>query len=459
VSGIVVIGDALLDRVLEGTVERVCPDAPAVVLDAGPERATPGGAALAAVLAAAGGDVVLVTALARDLAGRELRRLLEAEGIEVVATELAGSTPEKLRVRASGQSLLRIDRGGSPGAVGPLGPEGRAAIEAAEGLLVADYGHGVAARADVHSILSARGRIPLVWDPHPRGGAPMEGVQLATPNAVEAALACPIVSGVGLIADATRARALAARWKAMAVVVTRGPGGAVLSGGDGPPLAAPAPHEINGDPCGAGDCFAATATLALASGAVTSEAVVAAVEAASTFVGSGGVAGLDRPPPPDAPRSVDSSKGRAAAVAETVRADGGVLVATGGCFDLLHAGHVAMLQAARRLGDALIVCMNADASIRRLKGAGRPVQSAKDRAAVLQALDCVDAVDVFDEDTPVAALEALRPDMFVKGGDYGARELAEEAVVARWGGQVVVVPYLAGRSSTRLIEVARRVRS
>src|SRR5205814_4708221 len=122
------------------------------------------------------------------------------------------------------------------------------------------------------------------------------------------------------------------------------------------------------------------------------------------------------------------------------------------CFDLLHAGHVTMLQAARRLGDCLIVLLNSDESVRRLKGPERPCQTAADRAEVLLALECVDAVEIFHEDTPSSSLERLRPDIFAKGADYAASPLAERAVVTRWGGQAVLLPYLAGRSTTRRVQ-------
>jgi D-beta-D-heptose 7-phosphate kinase/D-beta-D-heptose 1-phosphate adenosyltransferase len=133
-----------------------------------------------------------------------------------------------------------------------------------------------------------------------------------------------------------------------------------------------------------------------------------------------------------------------------VRAAGGTVVATGGCFDLLHAGHVSLLQGARSLGDCLIVCLNSDDSVRRLKGDGRPLNSAADRARVLAALGCVDAIAVFGEDTPSAVLERIRPDVWVKGGDYDGRDLPEAAVLSTWGGVAVTVPYLDGRSTTRL---------
>ena len=134
-----------------------------------------------------------------------------------------------------------------------------------------------------------------------------------------------------------------------------------------------------------------------------------------------------------------------------VRRGGGTVVATGGCFDLLHAGHVRMLERARELGDCLIVCLNSDASVRRLKGDDRPLVEQDDRAAVLRGLACVDAVAIFDEDDPRRVLETLRPHVWVKGGDYAVSELPEAATLAEWGGRAVLVPYVAGRSTTRLI--------
>jgi D-beta-D-heptose 7-phosphate kinase / D-beta-D-heptose 1-phosphate adenosyltransferase len=232
------------------------------------------------------------------------------------------------------------------------------------------------------------------------------------------------------------------------VAVTLGARGAVLVGGDGPALAVPARRVPAADPCGAGDCFAATAAGRLADGALPSEAVRAAVAGASAFVAAGGAAGWSASR--TEPREED-----ARALAARVRAEGGTVVATGGCFDLLHAGHVGALEAARALGDCLIVCLNSDASVRRLKGPDRPLVPEPDRAAVLAALACVDAVAVFDEDDPRAILRELRPHVWAKGGDYAVAELPEAATLAEWGGRAVVVPYVAGRSTTRLIEVAR----
>ncbi|UMG93649.1 D-glycero-beta-D-manno-heptose 1-phosphate adenylyltransferase [Nocardioides sp. TF02-7] len=241
--------------------------------------------------------------------------------------------------------------------------------------------------------------------------------------------------------------ALVDHWSARAVSVTLGRRGALLSRGDEPPVVVPpALTAADGDPCGAGDCFAATAALALAGGAVVPEAVEAAVHAAARFVHAGGASALE-----PAAGYADT----AGSVVDRVRAAGGTVVATGGCFDLLHAGHVETLRAARSLGDCLVVLLNSDDSVRRLKGPERPIVPQADRARVLEALDPVDAVVVFDEQTPVEAIRRLRPDVWAKGGDYSVQQLPEAEVLAEWGGQTVVLPYLDGRSTTRLVAEAR----
>ena len=452
---IVVVGDTLLDRDVEGKVERICPDAPVPVVDEQADRPRPGGAGLAAVLAAAadGHDVVLVTALGRDEAGETLAALLAKRGIDVVDLGMDGATPEKVRVRAEGRSLLRLDRGGPAGAVGPCSPEAAAAIAGAAAVLVADYGRGMTSEPGIRAALTGRNRhTPVVWDPHPRGTEPVPGVRLAAPNAKEAAALVPDVDGHGYAAHTARARRLAVRWDASAVAVTLGSQGALLAAGDVPPLVVPAEVVGGGDPCGAGDCFSATATAALASGALPSEAVVAAVAAASAFVGAGGAPAALAPPEPDAGRPPSTGEEATLDLIRRVRARNGTVVATGGCFDLLHAGHVSVLEAARALGDCLIVCLNSDDSVRRRKGQGRPFVPQEDRAAVLLALGCVDAVVVFDEDTPLAVLDRLRPDVFAKGADYSVADLPEADLLAGWGGQAVVLPYLRGRSSSGLAQ-------
>jgi D-beta-D-heptose 7-phosphate kinase/D-beta-D-heptose 1-phosphate adenosyltransferase len=461
---LVVVGDALLDRDLDGRAERLAPDAPVPVVDDPVERCRPGGAALAATMAAAldGRQVVLVTALAGDQPGTTLRGLLELAGVEVADLGLTGETPEKIRVRVDGRSLLRLDRGSRPGRVGQLDRTGRRALAGAGAVLVADYGRGVAAEPSVRAAVAALPtNLPLVWDPHPRGPAPVPGARLAIPNRSEAAGFVPQVGGDGLAAVTARARLLAQRWSAAGVAVTLGPGGALLVGGDGAPLVVPAPAAGGGDPCGAGDRFAAATAGLLADGALPSQAVAGAVAAASSFVAAGGAAtvrlGAGGPAAVATMAAAGSPLERARALIAGVRVEGGTVVATGGCFDLIHAGHVATLRSARGLGDCLVVCLNSDDSVRGLKGPERPVVPQADRVAVLEALGCVDVVVPFDERTPEAVLDRLRPDVFAKGGDYALTDLPEADLLATWGGQAVVLPYLEGRSTTQLMkEVVRR---
>jgi rfaE bifunctional protein nucleotidyltransferase chain/domain/rfaE bifunctional protein kinase chain/domain len=495
---IVVVGDTLLDRDVEGVVNRLCPDSPVPVLDENTSVDRPGGAGLAALFAAGRGfEVALVTALADDEGGARLSQLLNAAGVQVYGLPLAGATPEKIRLRTRGRVLLRHDRGGP---AGPPGEPSEAVLELlaeATAVLVSDYGRGVARHPTLRSALAA-GTAPIVWDPHPRGPAAVPGVRLATPNEVEARELAGVAPGGSRLTNASRsAQALRERWRAAAVAVTLGGEGALLSHAGATPLMVPAPGCADGDTCGAGDRFAATATLALAEGALVSEAVQRAVVEASGYVAAGGVAeavpvltplpsgagtGLPAAAVPPVGRIVGDGPGvglaaratvpiaavdwsdrigpRAAGeVVARVRAVGGTVVATGGCFDLLHAGHVATLQAARQLGDCLVVCVNSDESVAGLKGPERPLVRHADRARLLAALGCVDAVVIFDEPTPNAVLSWLRPDVWVKGGDYGTGgdgpDLPEAEMLRRWGGYAVVVPYLDGRSTSSMIAAAR----
>jgi rfaE bifunctional protein nucleotidyltransferase chain/domain/rfaE bifunctional protein kinase chain/domain len=457
---LVVVGDALLDRDLDGRVERLSPEAPVPVLDDLRQRARPGGAGLAAALAAMDGrEVILVTALSDDAAGRELSRLLDAAGVEVIDLGLEGATPEKIRIRSDGRTLLRLDRGGGAARVRAANGRATRILGSATAVLVADYGRGVANDPKLrHALTSLASRLPIVWDPHPRGSEPTPSVRLATPNAAEAARYAPAIEGEDLNAAAERGRWLVEKWAAAGVAVTLGKKGAILVSSDGPPMVVPAPSVVNADPCGAGDRFASAAAAMLADGALPSEAVSHAVMAASAFVAAGGASAvrLGRGATGAMAPSENKTSQAQTMIAQT-RGRGGTVVATGGCFDLLHAGHVRFLRQARALGDCLIVCLNNDASVRRLKGPGRPLVPEDDRAAVLSALDCVDAVVVFDEDTPEAILSRLKPDIFAKGGDYAVADLPEAELVKSWGGQTVLLPYLEGRSTTLLVsEAARR---
>ncbi|MFD6109846.1 D-glycero-beta-D-manno-heptose 1-phosphate adenylyltransferase [Streptomyces yangpuensis] len=450
---LVVVGDVLLDRDIRGAASRLAPDAPAPVVDVMDDLSRPGGAGLAAVLAARSGrEVVLVTALGQDRASNRVREVLDGR-VRLVELPLEGSLPVKTRVLADGRPLVRIDRGG--GEVGLADAAVGRALAGAHAVLVADYGRGTA-RALRSLLADTARRVPMVWDPHPRGGPPVPGARLVTPNAAEAAALCPD-EGDSLAAHARRGAELAERWGAAAVAVTLGERGVLLTRPhSAAPMLVPSPYRAVGDACGAGDCFAAGAASALADGSLPEEAVQLAVAAAAAFVAAGGACDPALWQSSCAPGFARPSSGDAFVTAESVRARGGTVVATGGCFDLLHAGHVGLLDSARRIGDCLIVCVNSDASLRRLKGPGRPLNPLEDRVRVLAALGSVDAVVAFEEDTPETLLGRLRPDVWVKGGDYSADDLPEARALRAWGGQAVVLPYLDGRSTTGLADRAAR---
>ncbi|MGW0803834.1 PfkB family carbohydrate kinase [Nonomuraea sp. NPDC002799] len=436
---LVVIGDTLLDVDVEGEAERLCPDAPVPVIDVAWEQARPGGAGLAALLAARdGADVVLITAVGDDPDGHRLCGLLSEE-LDLVRLPLRGGTVRKTRIRSRGQTLVRLDTGDGTARYAPSEAAARA-IGQAGAVLVSDYGRGVAKMARE---LLREAAVPVVWDPHPRGERPIPGCALLTPSEAEARLLCP----AGYHGPDQAARRLVRELRAKAVAVTTGERGAALAVQGGPLTRVPPPVRTGGqDACGAGDRLAAAAALALRDGADTEDAVTIGVGEASRFVERGGAASIkvQEQRLGDRPRT-------ALEVAELTRAVGGRLIATGGCFDLLHAGHVSLLRRARALGDALVVCVNSDDSVRRLKGPSRPIVDVRDRVEVLRALSCVDAVLVFDEDTPASSIERLRPDVWVKGGDYEGEMLPESGVLSGIGAETVVLSTLPGRSTTHLI--------
>lgn len=345
-SCLVVVGDSLLDRDVDGQVRRLAPDAPAPVLDEESSVDRPGGAALAALLAVGHGhQVSLVTALADDAGGARLAELLAAAGVTVYPLRAYGRTPEKIRMRGCGQVLLRLDRGGAhAGRPAPIGPRDPAldAIRSATVVLASDYGRGLLGEERLRETLCGVSA-PVVWDPHQRGSAAVPNARLVTPNEAEVRTLAGLGSDGPRLAVAARgAERLRQRWRAGAVAVTMGGDGALLSHAGPTPLVVPAPVRADGDSCGAGDQFAAAAATALAEGALVSEAVQSAVAEAAAYVCSGGPASVladvsssaHRSPSSAVPRTAEpAQQGReeAGALVAQVRARGGTVVATGGC--------------------------------------------------------------------------------------------------------------------------------
>lgn len=457
---IVVVGDVLLDVDIDGEATRLCPDAPVPVVDVSNVRRRAGGAGLVArMLAGDGHSVTLLTVLADDDAALHLERALE--GITVVAGPSGAPTPVKTRVRAEGHPVVRFDEGCAPPPTPAVTPAMLHALERAAVIVVADYGRGLASNAELRTVLAElAGRVPIVWDPHRAGAPPVPGVAVVTPNLAEArsfarslAPAADDVPGTG--DPGSVARDLRQCWGSKAVMVTMGSQGAMLvHDDDQPALPIPAPKTTVTDPCGAGDRLAASLAIHLMEGHTLDVAAVLAVREAASFLRHGGVGAMAGEPKPV---KLHGRYTDALALARNVHEAGGIVVATGGCFDLLHAGHTRALAAARSLGDCLIVCLNSDESVRRIKGRERPILNQQDRTELLLALEFVDAVVVFDEDTPEACLAALRPDLWVKGGDYDVTQLPETALVESWGGRCTTVPYHPSRSTTDLADALSRV--
>ncbi|MET4591101.1 D-glycero-beta-D-manno-heptose 1-phosphate adenylyltransferase [Arthrobacter sp. 754] len=456
---IVVVGDVILDVDLTGTATRLSPDAPVPVVDVSSVRRRAGGAGLVArMLAQDGWPVTLVTVLADDEAGRQLEGTLA--GVRLVAGPSGSPTPVKTRVRAGTHAVVRFDEGCGGTPVPEVTPAMLRAVEKAGAVIVADYGRGLAANPQLRELLAGLADdVPVVWDPHPSGALPVAGVSVVTPNLAEAHQAAGSrATGVfGSAADgaAEVAGILLDEWRSRAVLVTTGERGALLfRERDRTPRPVPAPRVEAGDPCGAGDRLAASLAVHLLGGRDLEDASVLAVHEAADFLAAGGVSAMPDPPVPGRRRHRTSDP---MLLARRVRENGGTVVATGGCFDLLHAGHVRSLTAARELGDCLIVCLNSDDSVRRLKGEQRPIMNQQDRTELLLALEFVDAVIVFEEDTPEAALNSLRPDVWVKGGDYKGARLPEAELVESWGGRCVTVPYHPARSTTVLADALAKV--
>lgn len=457
---IVVVGDLLLDRWISGGVERISREAPAAVVQVAGRDDVPGGAANTAVnLAALGADVRLVGAVGTDEAGTVLLRLLERAGVDTTGVSRLSdaTTTVKTRVSAAGQMLLRFDEGraldaAQEASVARMLPW---ALAGAAAVLVCDYGLGAAGPA-VRAGLVER-TAPLVVDAHDLlPWAPVHP-DAVTPNAGETERLLGRPLGADRVRTASEAAGeLHVRTGATGIVITLDRDGTVVHGDDATSrtLAKPA-SDANAN--GAGDTFAAALTLAIASGLDLHGAARFAQLAADVVVrtpGTGVCTAADL---------LASLAGGARLVDEPTlvrtlaaeRAAGRRIVFTNGCFDVLHRGHTAYLKQARALGDLLVVAVNDDDSTRRLKGPGRPLNPAADRAGVLAELACVDYVTVFSTDTPIHLLETIEPDVYAKGGDYLPSMLEETPVVEAHGGEVRILDYVSPRSTSDLIARVR----
>jgi D-beta-D-heptose 7-phosphate kinase/D-beta-D-heptose 1-phosphate adenosyltransferase len=465
---VLIVGDALLDGWLVGAPRRLCREAPAPVLEVERTTYAGGGAANTAVnIAALGGRAVLAATIGEDPDGGRLRRRLDAAGVDHRLIPVRGRrTLAKRRLVAEDQIMLRFDEGDT----GPLPARSVTALvetvaaaldEGVDAVVVGDYGGG-GADGSVRALLAERRNdIPLlIVDAHdPRQWADVRP-DLVTPSFAEACrlLECDSAGVAGhraewVAGEADRLRALTG---APVVAVTLDVDGSVVLTAEVEPVrtyAQPAPASHT---AGAGDAYVAAFTLALAARVPLADAAEVAQLAATAAIRghTPGTAVCDTHGLIEIGGEADLAALSAADLVAAVsahRKQGRRIVFTNGCFDVLHRGHVGYLNQARRLGDVLIVAVNSDDSVRRLKGPERPVNPVEDRVAVLAALASVDHVVVFEEDNPANLIALVRPDLYVKGGDYRPEMIPEAPLVRELGGEVLTLDYLPDRSTTKLI--------
>ncbi|HZZ32445.1 MAG TPA: D-glycero-beta-D-manno-heptose 1-phosphate adenylyltransferase [Phenylobacterium sp.] len=461
------VGDLMVDRFVYGDVSRVSPEAPVPVLARTRELMMLGASGnVARNVAALGGEVSLVGVVGGDAQGNEAQRMVGDEtGVEgYLVTDPDRPTTLKTRLVSGGQQLLRVDWEVTRPVTGEVEQRLvrtiRDAAKDAGAILLSDYGKGVVTEAVIaacrEAALASGGK--LVVDSKARSFARYGAVDMIKPNAAELGHATdmPTESDDQIAAALTRALEL---WEAKAILVTRASKGISLAvRGQAVRHFPTAPREVF-DASGAGDTTLAALGLALAAEAAIEEAIAFAQLASGVAVGKVGTATVSPEELVEAALSAHMAPAEAkVATAQRMvdevarwKAKGLRVGFTNGCFDILHKGHVAYLAQARAWCDRLIVGLNADDSVRRLKGDGRPVNDLESRALVLAGLGSVDLVVPFEEDTPIKLIEAARPNVLVKGADYAESEVVGHELVKGWGGEVKLATIVDGYSTTAAI--------
>lgn len=461
-----VVGDIMLDEYVVGTAERISPEAPVPVLKVSEVQYRLGGAAnVARQISALGAHAVLAGLLGEDTPGEQLLALCTADGIDTSAVLRLPDrrSTRKVRVLGRDHQMLRIDWEDAIDCPGEAAREMMRRLTARRPpdiIVLSDYAKGALTQQVCDSVLAfARSMgIRVIVDPKHRDFARYRGSSIVTPNLSEFRFAAGNdfdADDVQSIAHAARALGTTAGIDAM--VVTLGARGMVLVRQGAPHLEIPAEsRRLVSDTTGAGDTVIAALSVCLANGSTLEEAAHIANAAASVAVSRVGTVAVDLPGIREVLEDHANRKiflrSTLAAKAEGWRNAGQRTVFTNGCFDLLHAGHLSLLHAAARCGDILIVAINSDASVRRIKGVARPIMPEHERAAFLASLACVDAVVIFDEETPIEVLNAIRPDVLVKGEDYRIEDVVGRELVEGYGGRVVLIPLLPEKSTTSLIE-------
>ena len=457
---VLVVGDVMLDRYWHGKATRISPEAPVPVVRVGNQEDRPGGAGNVALnIAALGAAASLVGIIGADEAGIELHSRLQAAGVySDFASCPEAPTITKLRVISQHQQLLRVDfeQAFTATAVEAFHAKALVLLKQTQVLVLSDYSKG--ALQDTQALIQAAKKlgIPVVVDPKGADFSKYRGATVITPNLSE------FESIVGHCASeeelAARGRRLLADLDLQALLITRGEHGMTLLRPDLPELHMPTRAQEVFDVTGAGDTVVAVLAAALAAGSPLDVGTALANLAAGLAVGKLGTAAISGP---ELRRAIAREEGTGRGVmsadhlalaVQDAREHGEKVVFTNGCFDIIHAGHVGYLAEARKLGQRLIVAINDDASVKRLKGSGRPINPVERRMTVLAGLEAVDWVVSFSEDTPESLLEMLKPDIVVKGGDYSVDEVVGGEYVLAYGGQVKVLAFLDNCSTSAIVE-------
>jgi len=460
---VLVAGDAMLDEYWFGETDRISPEAPVPVVRTARTEQRPGGAANVALnLATLGVQASLAALVGADDRGRALNDLLAAQGVDCRLQRLTERpTIHKLRVLSRNQQLIRLDYEEPLAAHGPAFAAHCAELVAAADIVVlSDYGKGTL--SDVEALIAScrrEGKRVLV-DPKGIDFSRYRGASLITPNRRE--FEAVVGTWDGEEDFQVRGNRLREELELEALLVTRGQRGMTLFVVGEPPISLPAEAREVFDVSGAGDTVIALMAAGLGGGLSLESASALANLGAGLVVRKIGVASVT----PAELRLALHRRGMggrglvSAAEIEVLlsqaRSRGERIVMTNGCFDILHAGHVAYLEEAKNLGDRLIVAVNDDASVARLKGSGRPITPLEDRLAVLSGLAAVDWVVPFGDDTPADLIGRLLPDVLVKGGDYRPEDIAGAKAVIANGGEVRILSFREGRSTTAVIEAIRQ---
>lgn len=455
-----VVGDVMLDRYWHGEATRISPEAPVPVVRVQLDEARPGGAANVALNVAALG----ARAFCGGLVGRdaEADRLTEVLATHAVSTRLLACqqpTITKLRVMSQSHQMIRLDFEQPFDPADALALLDVCPLDDCDALVLSDYAKG--SLACPAWIAAARARqLPVIVDPKGSDFSKYRGATVVTPNLHEFEAVVGVVANDEALVAAGRRLIAELDWTAL--LVTRSEQGMTLIGADGSVVHLAATAREVADVTGAGDTVVATLATALAQGLPLADAARLANRAAGIVVSKLGTASVSvRELFAEDPESgVFVSREALQRWVEAARGRGERVVMTNGCFDILHAGHVSYLREAASLGDRLIVAVNDDASVQRLKGPTRPLNRLARRLDVLAGLGAVDAVIGFSEDTPEALIDLLQPDVLVKGGDYASVEdvVGHERVLA-YGGEVKVLGEVANLSTSRLIERIRQADS